>query len=89
MTVTQIHIHLGSIEPGSEVHLYFGEPEPDGRPSKSQESPEAAMLTRMLANARTGNMHGTADPDLIQKVYDGLRTDKDGYLGVVFDWSAL
>jgi hypothetical protein len=72
MTATQVHIHLGSVEPGTEVHLYFGEPEPDGHTSKSHESPEAAMLARMLASARTGNMQGIADPGLIQKVYDGL-----------------
>src|SRR5258708_4767972 len=61
MTATQIHIHLGSVEPGTEVHLYFGGPESDGHPSKSHESPEAAMLARMLASARTGNMQGIAD----------------------------
>ena len=66
------HIHLGSVEPDTEAHHHFGEPEPGGRPSKSHESPEAAVLARMLASARTGNMHGIADPDLIQKVYDGL-----------------
>ena len=70
--MTQIHIHLGPVEPGTEIHLYLGEPEPDGRPSKSDESPEVAMLARMLASARTGNMQGYADPGLIQKVYDGL-----------------
>lgn len=72
MAATQVHIHLGSIGPGTEVHVYFGEPEPDGRPAKSHKSPEATMLARMLASARTGNMQGIADPDLIQKVYDGL-----------------
>lgn len=72
MTASHIHIHLGSVEPGTEVHLHFGGPELDSNPSEPYESPEAAMLARMLASARTGNMVGFADPDLIQKVHDEL-----------------
>ena len=30
------------------------------------------MLARMLASARSGNMQGIANGDLIQKVYNGL-----------------
>jgi hypothetical protein len=89
MTVmTAIHIHhiyLGTVKPGDEIHLHFGEPEPDGLPSKSyeapesggqpskyHESPEAAMLERMKESTISGNMHGFAYADLIQKVHDGL-----------------
>jgi hypothetical protein len=72
MTTSHVHIHLGRPEPGTEIHIHFDEPEPDGHPSKSHESPEAAMLDRMLTSARTGNMQGYADPSLIQKVYDEL-----------------
>jgi hypothetical protein len=72
MTASHIHIHLGSVEPGTEVHLHFDGPEPDDNPAEPYETPEEAMLARMLTSARTGNMVGYADPDLIQKVHDEL-----------------
>jgi hypothetical protein len=76
-----LHIHLGALEAGTELHIHIGEPdleagELSAEPAVAADGAEAvdvrAMLARMKEIASTGNMKASASADNIQAVYDGL-----------------
>jgi 2-desacetyl-2-hydroxyethyl bacteriochlorophyllide A dehydrogenase len=83
------HLCPGNITvKGAHEWRYHTEVDPAGIYKHSLER-NVGVIFRLMAEGRLAVkplLTNLASPASAQKVYDGLKDDKDNYLGVVFDW---